>query len=354
MKVKSFDHIKYPSVKRNTQRNMHLKNSMMLLHLFSIFIVVHGQLSVDELFVFNSKYTLTGNCNDFQYSFSNFRINSNNYNQLILNCNSSSLIFRNQEHISSLICPNDEDYFQNFRIHFPDLFQTSIEVNQLHLHGIELCSLDELIRNVYNKYSYYRSRWALLINLENKNKQEKHHLAIATNGEMTFILFILSSEYNTTIIENEIELIFPNENIFKFNRSSINVWQIDQDYVRSPTSLENSVIYQLSKSKFTLFNNETFLLYGTQISYPRRFLVSIDQTPVSCKYNYILQCTFPILPLNVRDTHEPMLKIIYNGNSILNTTLKLIPRTRLHQVLTSQSITKIETFEVNIDEKLCA
>ena len=326
---------------------------MLLLHLFSIFISVYGQLSVNELFFFNSKYTLTGNCSDFQYTFPNFRINSNNYNQFIFNCNSSSLIFQNQEQNSSLICPDDKNYLQNFRIHFHHLSQTSIQVNQIHLHGIELSSLDDLIRNVYHEYSYYRSQWALLINLENNNQQEQHHLALTTNGEMTFILFILSSEYNTTLIENEIELIFPNENIFKFNQSSINAWRIDQGYVRSPQSLEKSIIYQLSKSKFTLFNNETFFLYGTQVSYPSRFLVSIDQTLVTCKYDYILQCTFPILPLNLHDTHEPLLKIIYNRKSIFNTTLKLIPRTRLNQVWTNHSVTNIETFEVNIDENLC-
>src|ERR1700733_7678196 len=97
---------------------MHIKNSMMLLLLFSIFVIVHGQLSTEELFLFNSKYTSTGNCSDFQYTFSNFRINSNNYNQIIFNCNSSSIIFRNTEQISSTFCPDDENYFQNFRINF--------------------------------------------------------------------------------------------------------------------------------------------------------------------------------------------------------------------------------------------
>jgi hypothetical protein len=325
---------------------------MMLLYLFSIFIAVYGQLSVDELFFFNSKYTLTGNCSDFQYNSTHFRINRNTYNQLIFNCNSSSLIFRNQDQISSSICPNNNDYF---RIHFPHLSLTSIQVNQLHLHGIELCSLDDLIRSIYHEYSSYRSQRALLINLENiHNSQEQHHLAITTNGEMIFILFLLSSEYNTTLFENEIELIFPNENIFKFNRSSINVWRIDQGYVRIPKSLENSIIYQLSKSEFTLFNNETFILYGTQLSNPRRLLVSIDKTSVTCKHDYLIQCTFPILPLNLHDTDKPILKVIYNGQNILNATLKLLPRTRLNQVWTNHSVTDIETFKVNIDPNICA
>jgi hypothetical protein len=327
---------------------------MMLLLLFSIFVIVHGQLSVDELFVFNSKYTSTGNCSNFQYKFNNIRINSTNYNQLIFDCDSSNIIFRNTEYISSSFCPDDENYLANFRINFYNLSQTLIQVNQLNFHGIELCSLDDLIQKHYSEYPYYRSQQALLINLENDDKKDRHHLAIATNGEMTFILFILSSEYNKTLRNNQIELIFPNENIFKFNRSSINVWRIDQGFVHSPKSLESSTIYQLSKSKFTLFNNETFFLYGTQISYPLRFTISIDDTPVTCNYNYILRCEFPILPLNIHDTHEPMLKVIYNRNSIFNATLKLIPRIRLDQVPTRHSISDIGTFQVNIDENLCA
>ncbi|CAF1401446.1 unnamed protein product [Rotaria sordida] len=326
---------------------------MMFLFLFFIFVVVHGQLSVDELFFFNSKYTLNGDCNNFQYTFTNIQINTSDYNQIILNCNLSSIIFRKKDYISSSICPNDENYFKNFLIRFHHLSQTFIQVNQIHLHGIELCSLDDLIRRSYGEYSYYRSQWALLINLENYNRQEKHHIAIARNSEMTFILFILSKEYDKTLIENDIELIFPNENMFKFNQSSINVWRIDQGYVRSPNSLKNS-IYQLSKSKFTLFNNETFILYGTQRSYPRRFVVSIDETLVKCNYDYILRCTFPILPLNILDIHQPMLKVIYNGESIFNATLTLIPRTRLHDVPINHNIFDIGTFVVNIDKNLCA
>ena len=322
----------------------------MLWLLFSIVTIVHGQLSVDELFYFNSKYTSTGNCSEFQYTFSNFRINPNNYNQLTFDCNSSSIIFQNKDRTSSSICLNDEDYF---RIHFHHLSQTIIEVNQLHLHGIELCSLDDFIRNIYHEYSSYRSRSALLINLKTNNQQEQYHLALATNGEMTFIVFLISSEYQTKLTENEIEIIFANENIYKFNQSLINVWRIDQGYVRIPQSLENSIIYQLSKTKFTLFNNETFFLYGTHLSQPRRFSISIDDTPVTCKYDHILQCTFPILPLNTHDTHKPVLKVIYNTNAILNSTLTLIPRTRLDRVPTNHSIYSIRTFQVNIDENLC-
>jgi hypothetical protein len=318
----------------------------MLLLLFSIFIIVHGQLSIDELFYFNSKHTSTGNCNEFQYQFSNFRIKSNNYNQLVFDCKSSSIIFQNKDRTSSSICLNDDEYF---RIHFDHLSQTIIQVNQLHLHGIELCSLDDFIRDVYHEYSSYRSRWALLINLKTNNQREQYHLAIATNGEMTFILFLISSEYQTKLIE----IIFPNENIFKFNQSLINVWRIDQGYVRIPKSLENSIIYRLSKTKFTLFNNETFFLYGTHLSQPRRFSITIDDIPVACKYDHILQCNFPILPLNIHDTHKPILQVMYNKNNILNSTLTLIPRTRLDRIPTNHSIFNIKTFQVNLDENLC-
>jgi hypothetical protein len=322
---------------------------MLLLLLFS-FVIVQGQLSIDELFYFNSKHTFTDNCSNFQYILTNLRIN---YNQLIFDCDSSRIIFRNKDQISSSICPNDKEHYPNFIIHFHPSSQilfskeTLIHVNQLRLRGIELSSLDDLIHSVYLEYSYYRSQQALLINFE------KHHLAIATNGEMTFMLFLLSSEYDTTLIEKKIELTFPNENSFIFNRSLINAWRIDKNVVRIPKALESVNIYRLSKSKFTLFNNETFLLYGTQVAYPGRFLVTIDGTPVKCSYDYILQCIFPTLPSDIRDTHEPVLKVIYNWRNIFNANLTLIPRTRLDRIPISHSLDDIGTFEVNIDENLC-
>lgn len=326
----------------------------MLLILFSLFIFVHGQLSVDEIFSFDSKYTSIGNCCDFQYNFTNFRIKSNDYNQLLFDCNSSSIIFQNQEQTpTSSFCFDYENSLTDFQIHFNDLPHYLIEVNQLHLHGIELCSLDELIQSKFSDNSYYRSQWALLINLKTNNKQEEYHLAIATNGEMTFILLILPSNYNTTLMKNPVELIFPNKNIFTFNPSLINVWRIDQGFVQSPKSLENWIDYQLSKTKFTLFNNETFLIYGTQLSSLRRFSVYIDERPAVCTYNYILHCTFPILPLHILDTHEPKLKLMYGYRVIFNTSLTLIPRIRLNQIPTHYSLNEIETLKVNIDENLC-
>lgn len=326
---------------------------MLLVFLFSIFVFVHGQLSVDEIFFFNSKYASTGNCSDFQYNFTNFQIKSNTYNQLIFNCDSSSIILRNRERIPSSFCSDDENSSNDFLIHFHHLPQNFIEVNQLHLHGIELCSLDNHIQNHYSEFSYYRSQWALLINLQTNNKQEQYHLAITTNGAMTFILFLLSSEYNKTFESNPIELIFPNKHIFKFNQSSTNIWRIDQGFVHSPESLGNPINYQLSKTKFTLFNNETFFLYGTQLLNSRRFSVSVDQTPVMCSYDHILQCTFPILPLNIDDTHEPVLTVIYNWRLIFNATLTLNSRIRLNQIPTNQSLTNIAAFKVHIDEDLC-
>ncbi|UJR30586.1 hypothetical protein I4U23_018113 [Adineta vaga] len=328
-----------------------MKNTIMLFYLFLIFVVTHGQLSIDELFHFNSKYTSSGNCTNFQYNFSSLRIHSNRYDQISLDCQSSNLILENQEKTFSSICPTDQEYFRTIRIHLNHLIRTSIQVNQLHLHGIELCSLDDLIRNVYHEYSYYRSRWALLINLNTENQQQ--HIAIATNGEMTFMLFLQSSEYNTTLLDNKIQLIFPSEQIFQFNQSKTNIWRIDQSYIRNPKSMEYTTNYQISKTKFTLFSNETFVIYGTQASLLRRFLVYIDETLVSCKYDYIIQCIFPILPLHIRDTHEPVLKVLYSRIEVFNTTLKLLPRTRLHHIPTNHSLTEIETFEVNIDGNLC-
>ncbi len=326
---------------------------MILLLFISIFFIVYGQLSLDELFFFNSKYTSTDNCTDFQYQFPHFRMNNNTYNQLIFNCNSSNIIFRNTDQTSSSLCSNDEYDLENFRIYFHDLSQTFIQANQLHFHGIELCSLDDFIQKTYSEYSYYRSQWALLINLETNNKQEQHHLAIATNNEMTFILFIISSKYNSNFSKNPIELIFPNENIFQFNRSLINIWRIDQGFVHIPQSLENVITYQLSKSKFTLYNDETFLLYGTEILNPRRIAVYIDNTLVQCIYDHILQCTFPILPLEIHDSHKPLLKVIYNLRESFSANLTLNPRIRLGQIPTNHSITNIETYNITLDTNLC-
>ncbi|CAF1636161.1 unnamed protein product, partial [Adineta ricciae] len=328
-----------------------MKNKVIFLYFFAIFVVIHGQLSIDELFLFTSKYTLSGNCTDFQYNFSKFRVQPNVYNQLTFDCQSSELVLRNQDSSFSSICPTDEKYGQTMRIHFNQPIPTSIQVNQLQLYGIELCSLDELLRNVYPEHSYYRSRWALLINLDNNDKNQQH-LAIATDGGMTFMLFLLSPDENSTIANNQIDLIFPGEQSFRFNQSRINVWQVDPGYVRSPRSVEFSD-YQLSKTTFTLFDNETFVVYGTQVSLPRRFLVYVDDTLASCKYDYILQCQFPILPLYLSDTHQPVLKILYSRLQILNTTLTLVPRTRLHQVPTNHSLTEISTFEITLDENLC-
>ncbi len=332
---------------------MHVKNSMRFLIFLSIFLIIHGQLFLDELFFFNSKYTSTDNCTNFQYEFADLRINYHKYNQLIFNCNSSNLIFRNIDQPSSSSCPNDEHNLDNFRIHFHNLSLTFIQANQLHFHGIELSSLDDFIQKTYSEYSYYRSQWALLINLETNNKQEQHHLAISTNGEMTFILFIIPSKYSSTFSRNPIELIFPNENIFQFNRSLINIWRIDQGFVRIPQSLDNIINYQLSKSKFTLYNNETFVLYGTQILNPRRLSIYIDDTLIKCTFNPILQCTFPILPLEIHDSHQPVFKVIYNLREIFRANLTLNPRIRLDQIPTNHFLTNIRTYQINLDTNLC-
>ena len=208
---------------------------------------------IDELFFFNSKYTSSGNCTAFQYNLTDIRINHNIYNQLIFDCNSSSIIFRNTEQVVSSFCSEEENTFQNFRIYFHRSSQRLIQVNQLHSHSIELCSLDHFIQTTYSEYSDYRSQWAILINLENENQKEQQHLAIATNGEMTFILFFISSESSAILNNNQIELIFPNENSFQFNRSSIDVWRIDQDYVRIPKSLDQSLILPIIEIKIYTF-----------------------------------------------------------------------------------------------------
>jgi hypothetical protein len=326
---------------------------MKLAIFISIFLIVHGQLSLDELFFFNSKYTSTDNCTDFQYEFTDFWINYNIYNQLIFNCNSSSLIFRNKDQPSLASCPKDEYNLEDFRIDFNNLSLTFIQANQLHFHGIELCSLDDFIQQTYSEHSSYRSQWALLINLETNNKQEVHHLAISTNGEKTFILFIIPSKYNSNFSQNFIELIFPNENIFRFNRSLINVWRIDEGFVHIRQSSYAIVNYQLSKSKFTLYNNEKFVLYGTQTLNTRRFSIYMDGTPVECTVNHILRCTFPILPWYIHDSHQPVFKVNYYSIEIFRANLALNPRTRVDQIPTNHSLSQIGTYEINMDPNLC-
>ena len=329
-----------------------MKTKLSCLVFILNFYFIHGQLSIDELFTFNSKYAFKGDCNQFQYNFSSISIHNENYNQLNFDCNSRSLILQSTKYIQSTICPEDEATSKNFRIHFRHLSFSTIEVNQLRLHGIELCSVDDLIQSIYTEFSYYRSTWGLLINLEYANKQ--HHVAIATNNEMTFVLFLnpFKSKDNSQL--NEIEIIFPYENTFLFNQSSsMKIWRIDEGFVRIPKSQERNTSYQLSKTKFSLFNNETFFIYGLQPAYPKLLTVRIDRTEAKCTFNNILRCQFPLLPLTIDDSHEPVVRISYILTSIFNSTVSLILRQRLHQISTSQHLTNLDKFVVNIDKNLC-
>ena len=331
---------------------------MLALLLFAV-AIVQGQLSVDDLFSFHSKHARSSNCSGFQYKLDDLTLNAVVYNHLSIDCNGSRIILRNKEAEASPICPNDKRASEDFSIYFRRSSQiffndaTTVQVNPIRLYGIELCSLDEFIHGVYPEHSSYRSRWALLINLENTYEGKQHRLAVATNGEMTFLVFVLSSDFDTTVIDNDIELSFPNENLFKFNRSSIHVWRVDQGYAHSPKSMDESNAYQLSKSKFTLFNNETFFVYGTQVALLRRLFVSIDDIALECYFDHILRCVFPILPLNLPDTHQPRLIVAYNRETRINTTLTLVPRTRLQSVPTNHSIFELAKFELSLTKNLC-
>ena len=332
---------------------------MLALLLFAV-AIVQGQLSVDDLFYFNSKHARSSNCTGFQYPLDDLTLNAVVYNHLSIDCNGSRLILRNKGADPSPICPNDKRWSEDFSIHFRRSSQiffngaTNIQVNPIRLDGIELCSLDEFIHGVYPEHSSYRSRWAFLMNMENTYEGKQHRLAVATNGEMTFLVFLLSSDFDPTLINNDIELSFPNDNVFKFNRSVIHVWRIDQGYAHSPKSVDESNAYQLSKSKFTLFNNETFFVYGTQAALPRRLFVSIDDIAVECYFDHIVRCVFPILPLDTAETHQPRLIVSYNRDTKMNTTLTLVPRTRLQSVPTNHSIFELAKFELNLNKNLCA
>ena len=327
-----------------------MKNSLLkLLFFISTCLIVQGQLSIDELFFYHSKYTSAGNCHDFQYKFPHFRVNYHHYDQLMLDCSSSTIIFRNTERESSSFCPNDENYLEKLRIRFSHRFFASIRVTQFPLHGIELSSIDDFIQKTYTEHFYYRSQWALLVHLENENKQESHYLAIAANDELTFILFVTLSSSNSNLVE----LIFPYENRFYFNHSSVNVWRIDQGFVHIPKLLERKTPYQLSKSDFRLFDNETFYLYGTETFVSRRLVVHIDQELLTCTFDRLLQCIFPILPLDIHDSHRPLLKVKYGGLAIFNASLTLNPRIRLNQIPTSHSLTDIASYKIDLDPNLC-
>ena len=320
--------------------------------------IAHGQLSVEELFNFHSKHAMSSPCATFQYRLADFRVSSLVYNDLRLDCDSSTIILTNREQASSSICSNETEYLYNLRIHFRPASlitltqQTVIQVNQIQLRGIELSSLDDFIHQKYVEHSYYRSRWALLINLEQDRGSQRHHLALATNGEMTFLVFLFAREQIPLVIENSIDLIFPQGNGFSFNRSEQIVWRIDQGYVRNPSTLEE-IPFQLSKTRFTLFDNETFILYGTQSITARRFLVSVDETRVTCVHSFILRCIFPILPWSIGDAHRPTLTVKYFGDVLFNASLSLAPRTRLSHVPSNFSLTNISAFEVTIDANLC-
>ena len=328
---------------------MHMKNHLKLLLFISICLTIHAQLSIDELSFVNSKYTSVGNCNDFQYEFPHFRVKYHYFDQLILNCTSSSIIFRNTERESSSFCPEDEDYLEKFRIHFSSRSFTSIRINQFLLHGIELASLDDIIQNTYVEYSYYRSQWALLIHLETDNKQQSYHLVVAANDEMTFLFFVTPS----SSIKTAIEMIFPFGNRFQFDQSSVNVWRIDQGFVSIPKSMEAVMPYQLSNFEFRLFDNETFYIYGTEGLTARRLAVQIDQTPVTCVVDRPLQCTFPILPLNIDESHRPFLQLIYISRYVFNATLTLNPRIRLNRIPTKHRLTNIPSYKIDLDPNLC-
>ena len=345
--------------KRNRQAETQSRMSVLLIVVAVVVGIVHGQLSVDELFNFRSKYALTSPCSDFQYRFADLRLNSLVYNDLRLDCDSSTIILANREQTSASICSNETEYLRNFRIHFrPSSLialsrQTVIQVNQLQLRGIEMSSLDDYIHQIYTEYSFFRSRWALLINLEQAGGNKWHHLALASNDEMTFLVFLFARESNPVVIENSIDLVFPQENFFTFNRSQQLAWRIDQGFVRIPNLLE-AAPYQLSKNRFTLFGDEIFLIYGVHsASMARRLLVLIDDTRVICVYNSLLRCTFPILPRSIGDTHQPTLKVKYYGEVMFNASLTLVPRTRLHLVPVNFTLLNISAFEVTIDENLC-
>lgn len=325
---------------------MHMKNNLIFLLVISI---CHAQLSIDELSFINSKYSSMGHCNDFHYEFSHFRVNYHQFDQVILDCTSSSLIFRDTAQESSPFCPDDKDYFGKFSLHFSSASFASIRTNQFPLHGIELASLDNIIQNAYIEYAYYRSLWALLIHLENDNKQRSYHLAIVTNDEMTFLVLITPS----LSMRTSIEMTFPYGNRFEFNQSSVNVWRIDSGFVLVPKSIEEEMPFQVSKLDFRLFDNETFYFYGTQGLTARRLAVKIDQTPVTCVLDRLLQCKFPILPLEIDDSHRPLLQLMYFGRYVYNATLTLNPRRRLNRIPTTHRLTDLSSYEIVLDPNLC-
>jgi hypothetical protein len=328
--------------------------------------VVNCQLSADELFYLNTKYRQSNNCSDVKYAVPDMRLGSYNYNQLKIDCDAMTIILENEDSSLFNMCTDDSKVLNDFRIRFHRsssiLFNkhTSIEVTQLRLFGIGLCSLDKFIHRVYPEYSFYRSQWALLINIEYEEKQKHVQLGLATDGEMIFLVVLLAkgNTVDSTLMMKHnvrIDLAFANENMFLFSCSHpFNVWRIDQGYVRRPTSSAIIDSFQLSKSSFRLFSNETFLIYRTQSSLLRRFRIAIDETSVSCQYEIDpIICTFPILPSSIDDTHRPMLHVFNNRDAVFNASLTLLPRTRLNHVPRTHSIVNISTFEVTLNEHIC-
>ena len=329
------------------------------IFLFSFVSIVHGQLSPDELFTFYSKYSHSDECNEFSYDFRPIPIFPLVFNQLRFDCDSSTLILRNLNDNFSSLCVNETESLRTFRVLFRRSSlvsirdETKIEVNQILLRGIELTSLDDFIHRSYSEHGSFRSQYALMINVINSFDGKTHHIALATNRDLTFIIFRFDSNVEVNNVEPNVDLIFPNENFFSFNRSNENVWRIDEGFVRSPKALQTPIHFQVSKLEFTLFANESFVVYGTQGSPRGRLSAKIDKTTVACTFNYILRCRFPILPANIDDDHRPQLKIFYGEINIYNKTISLNRRTRLNDIPRQLDISNISAFQVNLNENLC-
>ncbi|CAF0841029.1 unnamed protein product [Didymodactylos carnosus] len=332
----------------------------LVLNLLQISI---SQLTIDELFSSNFKFeeyplNLADCSSDKVGLIKNFtnknylKINATIYNQLYIDCDNDQLLninLRNPNVIWNENCENKHHNDFTFRYRF--LLQDKkiqVQIKEFNMEGVELCSIDEYMKNVYEEYQYYRSNWAVLISI-----MPYFRLAFISNNEMSFLLV-----FNEQHAKNEMDILFPMEQLFKLNNKTeqkINVYRIDQGYVRIPKQDEINVQYELSKHNFIVNINETFLFYGTQNAVLKEgsFRLTINDQLVSCRYNYLLFCTFPIL---VNDTVNDTVNVLllHDSSYVYNQTVGLISRKVLNNYTQSiYNLTDIQRYQFIINNKYC-
>lgn len=314
------------------------------LSLSFVFVVVRCQLSVEELFSFDSTNVERRNCSSNRFQIDKIRFDGFEFDELRFDCSKSALILR--KNISSL-CEDELQEKNLFRIEFFSgslRDDSKIELVQNRIYGIELASSDEFVYQVYPEFPFYRSSRSIFVNLNNEK-----FLSISTNDELSFIS-LFSRKRN----ENErVDFVFPGENRFSTNFSSFDVFRFDQGFIKLAQNSSKTKTIQLSKNRFQLSSGETFFIYGTEGIRARRFQVLIEGVSAPCELKSIIRCSFPILPDRIKQEDQLELRLRYFAENVFNATLSLRPRFRLSHIPTSFSIMNLTQFRVQLQTNSC-